>query len=69
VIYLIVGVDRSTLAPWHQNIGACDATAAWRAASARAAVDGINLLVVAVIGPSLNVLSISDDVRAAAKAA
>jgi hypothetical protein len=54
--YLIVGIDRTTLAPWHHNIQARDVTAAARLARARAQACGINLVVAAVIGPNLSVL-------------
>jgi hypothetical protein len=51
VIYLIVGLDRHTLAPWHANIRARDVPTATRVAEARAHATGINLVVAAVIGP------------------
>ena len=54
--YLIVGLDRTTLAPWHQNIQARDVMAATRLARARAQARGINLVVAAVIGPNSSVL-------------
>jgi predicted Fe-Mo cluster-binding NifX family protein len=54
--YLIVGVDRSTLASWHQNVTAEDACSAALTAAARAAQRGIDLVVAAVIGPASNVL-------------
>jgi hypothetical protein len=54
--YLIVGVDRSTLASWHQNVRAEDACSAALTAAARAAQRGIDLVVAAVIGPGSNVL-------------
>jgi hypothetical protein len=53
VTYLIVGLDRTTLAPWHQNIQARDVTTAARLARAQAR--GINLVVAAVIGPNSSV--------------
>jgi hypothetical protein len=56
VTYLIVGLDRTTLAPWHQNIQARDVTTAARLARARAKARGINLVVAAVIGPNSSVL-------------
>jgi hypothetical protein len=56
VIYLIVGLDRTTLAAWHENIQARDVTAATRLARARAQARGIDLVVAAVIGPNLSVL-------------
>jgi hypothetical protein len=54
--FLIVGLDRRTLAPWHRNILERDAASAARAAVARAGVDGIDLLVAAVVGPSASIL-------------
>jgi hypothetical protein len=54
--FLIVGLDRTTLAPWHENIQARDVTAATRLARARAEGRGINLVVAAVIGPNSSVL-------------
>jgi hypothetical protein len=54
--YLVVGVDRSTLAGWHQNVHGDDVSAATRTVLARAAARGIDLVVAAVIGPASNVL-------------
>ncbi len=54
--YLIVGVDRRTLAPWHENVLARDQASARRIARARAAARGIALVVAAVIGPNSAVL-------------
>ena len=54
--YLIVGLDRKTLAPWHRNVLEQDAASAHRAALARAGADGVDLVVAAVIGPTSNVL-------------
>ena len=54
--YLIVGLDRRTLAPWHRNIREGDVASATRAALARAGADGVDLAVAAVIGPCSNVL-------------
>jgi hypothetical protein len=56
VTYLIVGLDRTTLVPWHENIQARDVTAATRLALARARARGIDLVVAAVIGPNSSVL-------------
>jgi hypothetical protein len=56
MIYLIVGLDRRTLAPWHRNIREDDVASATRAALARAGADGVDLAVAAVIGPGSNVL-------------
>ena len=50
--YLIVGVDRSTEARWHENVTARDAKTASRIARRRAASQGIELVVAAVIGPN-----------------
>jgi hypothetical protein len=52
MIYLIVGVDRSSLAPWHRNVAARDARAAARAACAHAEEAGCDLVVAAVVGPN-----------------
>jgi hypothetical protein len=57
VTYLIVGLDRQTLAPWHQNIQAGDATTATRVALDRAQARGVDLVVAAVIGPNSSVVS------------
>jgi hypothetical protein len=56
VTYLIVGLDRRTLAPWHENVLAPDQPTARRIARARAAAQGISLVVAAVIGPNSAVL-------------
>jgi hypothetical protein len=61
VTYLIVGLDRQTLAPWHRNIRARDATTAMRVALDRAQARGIDLVVAAVIGPNSSVVSIPVD--------
>jgi hypothetical protein len=53
--YLIVGLDRSTHAPWQRNVRERDAASAARAARARAGADGIDLVVAAVIGPGTSV--------------
>ena len=54
--YLIVGLDRLTLAPWHQHVLARDLTTAMRLAAARAAAQGVQLIVAAVIGPNSSVV-------------
>ena len=56
MIYLIVGLDRRTLTPWHVNIGARDVTTAKRMARSRAGSEGVDLEVAAVIGPHSDVL-------------
>jgi hypothetical protein len=63
VTYLIVGLDRQTLAPWHQNIQADDAMAAARLALDRAQACGIDLVVAGVIGPNSSLVSIPMDQR------
>jgi len=57
VIYLVVGIDHRSLAPWHENISASDAAGAARTAVARAAAAGIDLVVAGVIGPGSTVLA------------
>ena len=54
--YLVVGLDRATLVPWHRNVREDDPASAGRAALARATVDGVQLVVAAVIGPNSSVL-------------
>ena len=54
--YLIVGLDRRTLAPWHRNVHERDAERATRAAVERASADRVDLIVAAVIGPNSSVL-------------
>ena len=57
VTYLIVGLDLKTHAPWHENVSANDARIATRIARARAAAQGIDLVVAALIGPNSAVVS------------
>ena len=52
MVYLITGLDRSTFARWHDHVMAADVTIATRIAQARAAAQGIELVVAAVIGPN-----------------
>jgi hypothetical protein len=56
VTYLIVGLDRRTMAPWHDNVMARDARTATLIARARATSEGIALVIAAVIGPNSSVL-------------
>ncbi len=55
--YLVVGLDQSTFAPWHENIRAGDVATAKQVAFARAQARGIQLVVAAVIGPNCTVLA------------
>jgi hypothetical protein len=55
MVYLIVGVDRSTLSPWHANVRGRDAAGAREAAQARASAAGVDLVVAAVLEPSSSV--------------
>jgi hypothetical protein len=63
--YLVVGLDQSSFAPWHQNVRADDVTTAKQIAFARAHARGIQLVVAAVIGPNSTVLP--DPVQAPAR--
>jgi hypothetical protein len=54
--YLIVGLDRTTLAPWHRNVSERDPASATRAALERAGAHGVDLVVAAVIGANSTVL-------------
>jgi hypothetical protein len=51
MVYLVAGLDRSTYAPWHDNVMAADTTLAKQIARTRAMTQGIDLVVAAVIGP------------------
>ena len=55
--YLIVGLDRKSHARWHENVSADDIGTATRIAQARAAAQGLDLVVAAVIGPNSVVVS------------
>lgn len=63
--YLVVGLDLATHAPWHENVSADDAGTATRIARARAAAQGIDLVVAALIGPNSAVVSDSPQEHAA----
>jgi hypothetical protein len=67
MVYLIVGVDRRTLAPWHRNVAGDDVPSARRRARIRARAVGVDLAVAAVIGPHSAVLA--EPAAAAAEAA
>jgi hypothetical protein len=67
--YLIVGVDRRTLAPWHRNVLARDIPTAQQLARTRAAAEGVALVVAAVIGPYSCVLDAPDAAAATVSAA
>ena len=58
MIYLVVGLDRATFAPWHENIHAVDATTAARIALDHASTRGISPVLAAVIGPHSTVVSV-----------
>ncbi len=51
VIYLVIGLDRDTLTPWHDNVRAGDAATAEQLARSRARAVGIDLVVAAAIAP------------------
>ena len=55
--YLIVGLDRNTLTPWCRHVLAGDVATAVRLGCARAAAQGVQLVVAAVIGPDSNVVT------------
>jgi hypothetical protein len=56
MIFLVVGLDRNSLTPWYENVGAADTAAATQLALAHARKQGISLAVAAVIGPYSSVL-------------
>jgi hypothetical protein len=57
VVYLVVGLDAGSLAGWHRNVMARDVNRAMRDARSRAAAEGVDLLVAAVIGPNSSVVA------------
>ena len=57
MVYLIAGLDRSTFARWHDHVMAADVANATRIAVARAAAQGLDLVVAAVIGPYSSVVA------------
>jgi hypothetical protein len=57
MIYLVVGVDHASLAPWHANIAARSVGRAVGRAVERAAAAGVDLVVAAVIGPGSTVVA------------
>jgi hypothetical protein len=69
VIYLIVGVDRTTLSRWHEHVRAGDAPGAARIARARAADHGIDLVVAAVVGTYSSIVEYVDESPAMRRAA
>ena len=68
--YLIVGLDLTTFTRWHGNVLASDIETAIRIARVRAGAKGIELVVVAVIGPNSAVLpEPAEELMASSKAA
>lgn len=57
MVYLIAGLDRTTFSRWHDHVMAADVTIATRIAQARAAAQGVELVVAAVIGPYSSLVS------------
>ena len=56
MIYLVVGLDGRTLAPWHRNVHQRDVASAVQAAVTRAFSDDVDVVVAAVIGTHSSVL-------------
>ena len=63
MIYLIVGIDRSTFARWHDNVMAKDVGLAEHLARSRAARLGVDLVVAAAVGPYSTVVSDPSRIR------
>ena len=55
--FLIVGLDRRTLAPWHRHVRERNVASAKRTARMRAIADGVDLVIAAVIEPGSSVLA------------
>jgi hypothetical protein len=56
MVYLVVGIDHVSLAPWHTNISASTVGRAVRSAVERASAAGVDLVVAAVVGPGSTVV-------------
>ncbi len=61
MVFLIAGLDRTTFSRWHDHVMAADATLATRIAQARAADQGVELVVAAVVGPYSSLVSDAAD--------
>ena len=61
MVYLIAGLDRTTFARWHDHVMAADVSIATRIAQARAAAQGVELVIAAVIGPYSSLVSDAAD--------
>ena len=61
MVYLVIGLDAETRAGWHENVLAPDVTTAVRRALSRAAAEGTELIVAAVVGPNSSVVTSADD--------
>ena len=57
MVYLVVGIDHASLAPWHTNISAPTVGRAVRSAVECASAAGVDLVVAAVIGPGSTVVA------------
>ena len=68
MIYLVAGLDHSTFSRWHDHVAATDATGAARIARSRAAHQGVELVVAAVVGPYCSVEPFVADVPPVARA-
>jgi hypothetical protein len=68
MIYLVAGLDHSTFSRWHDHVTATDAGGAARIARSRAARQGVELVVAAVIGPYGSVEPFVSDVPPVAQA-
>jgi hypothetical protein len=55
VIYLVIGLDRDKLTPWHDNVRAGDTATAEQIARSRARAVGVDLVIAAAIGPDARV--------------
>jgi hypothetical protein len=57
MVYLVVGIDHASLAPWHTNVSAPSVGRAVRSAVESATAAGVDLVVAAVIGPGSRVIA------------
>ena len=63
MVHLVVGIDRTTAAPWHQHVAAHDVPSAVEIATTRARGSDVDLVIAAVLGPYSSVLPLPGALR------
>lgn len=57
MVYVVIGLDAATWTGWHRNVLAPDVRMAARRARRRAAAEGVDLIVAAVVGANSSVVA------------